>query len=59
MTKRQVPAADVRQWANKKGFDVGTRGHLPQNVIEKFNRAHPSKEFVSGNPWLGRQTVDA
>ena len=60
MSKQTVPASTVRQWANKRGIQVGTRGHLPQAVVEKFNRAHPTKEFTSSNPWLGeRQTVDA
>lgn len=52
MTKQQVPASEVRNWARSKGFAVGDRGHLPQHVIEAYNRQHRVKVFVNQNPWL-------
>lgn len=52
MTKAQVSAAEVRDWARQRGFEVGTRGHIRQDVVEAFNRAHRVKEYVNTNPWL-------
>jgi hypothetical protein len=51
MPKQLVSAAVVRAWARAKGLTVGKRGHLPQEVIEAYNRAHRAKEFVNPNPW--------
>lgn len=49
-------AGEVRVWAAKKGLSVGTRGHLPVEVIGAFNRAHRRRQFTNRNPWLGGQS---
>lgn len=50
--KVTVPASTVREWARKKGLQVGTRGHIHKDVVDAFNRAHRAKEYVNTNPWL-------
>lgn len=45
-----VDTAYVRQWAREKGLFFGTRGHLPEEVIEAFNKAHKVKRYRSKNP---------
>lgn len=52
-----VSASFVRSWARRRGLTVGQRGHLPQNVIQAFNRAHKTKVFVNANPWLKAATA--
>lgn len=32
--------ATIREWANKKGYEVSPRGRIPANVIEAFDAAH-------------------
>lgn len=49
--KQQVSASVVRAWARARGMVVGTRGHLPQDVILAYNRAHRAKVFSNKNPW--------
>lgn len=49
--KTQVTAADVRAWARARGLAVGKRGHLPLELIDRFNRQHRTKEFTNNNPW--------
>lgn len=49
----QATAGEVRVWAAKNGMKVGSRGHLPVEVIGAFNRRHRTKAFVNRNPWLG------
>lgn len=44
--------AEVRAWAHKTGRTVGARGHLPQGVINAFNRYHRRK-YENQNPWKG------
>lgn len=51
-TIEEVDAAYVRAWARKRGYSVGSRGHLPEEVAEAFNRAHRTKRYVSKNPAL-------
>lgn len=48
--KTAVTAREVRAWALKKGIQVGQRGHMPQDVYDRFNRAHRSKRAVNNNP---------
>lgn len=38
-TPKQDLAA-VRDWANKNGFQVSTRGRVPANVLEAYHAAH-------------------
>ena len=49
-TKTEVSASVVRAWAKARGLTVGERGHLPQSVIDAYNKAHRSKCFRSKNP---------
>lgn len=48
--KTEVDAGYVREWARKRGLRVGLRGHLPQEVIDAFNKAHRTKHFSTKNP---------
>ncbi len=43
-------AADVRAWARDQNIPVGTRGHLPGDVIDRFNKAHRVNQFENTNP---------
>jgi len=54
-----VPISVVRQWAADRGLPVGSRGHLPQTVIDQFNRRHRRKQAVSKNPFLKSEANDA
>ena len=45
-----VPLSVVRAWAVRRGIPVGARGHLPEQVIAKFNRYHRNKRAESRNP---------
>lgn len=49
-------AADVRDWARRKGLEVGTRGHLPSGVVDQYNRAHRVKKFENTNPIARRES---
>lgn len=51
--KIQVDAATVRQWARNQGIDVGNRGHLADDVVQRFNRRHRAREYRNTNPLLG------
>lgn len=51
--KTEVGADVVRAWAREKGMTVGNRGHLPQSVIDTFNRRHRKVRFTSRNPSTG------
>lgn len=49
-TGRTLVTADVvRAWARGKGYEVGTRGHLPEKLIREYNRTHRTF-YQSGNP---------
>lgn len=48
--KAEVGADVVRAWAREKGIQVGNRGHLPQSVVDTFNRRHRKVRFTSRNP---------
>lgn len=52
MGKAKVTASEVRSWALERGLDVGSRGHIRQDIVEAFNRAHRVKEYVNTNPFL-------
>ena len=45
-----VSAADVRDWARREGLTVRERGHIPEDVIAAFNRAHRFVRYESSNP---------
>ena len=49
----EVNANDVRTWARDKGYEVGARGHLPVDVIDRYNRQHRKRRYTNKNPWLG------
>jgi hypothetical protein len=36
-------AAEIRRWAQKKGFDVSDRGRLNQDVIMAYRKAHSGR----------------
>lgn len=36
-------AAEIRAWAQKKGFQVSDRGRLNQEIIAAYRKAHGSK----------------
>jgi hypothetical protein len=38
MSKQQLTA--IRNWANKNGFRVSTRGRIPGEVVDAFEAAH-------------------
>jgi len=48
--RRQVPIRKVRAWARDRGIEVGTRGHLSQELIDQFNRAHRKVAAMNSNP---------
>lgn len=48
-TTPTASAADVRAWARNNDLEVGSRGHLPQDVIDRFNRRH-KRQFANSNP---------
>mgnify|MGYP001567351925 CR=1 FL=1 len=57
--RTQVTAAHVRAWAREKGLEVGARGHLPPDVIRKYNRGHRTI-FIDRNPFnVKAETVEA
>lgn len=33
-------AAAIREWARRNGETVSTRGRIPHDVVEKFNKVH-------------------
>ncbi len=35
-------AGEIRGWALANGVEVGTRGKVSAEVVEKFNAAHPA-----------------
>jgi hypothetical protein len=51
---RPVVSPDVvRRWAIQQGLTVGVRGHLPKEVIARFNAKHRKSRAVNNNPWAG------
>lgn len=53
--KAPASIADVRAWARKHGYPVGQRGHLPEQVIRRYNRFHHRKVAEGSNPWTGKR----
>ena len=47
---RTASTSEVRTWARNRGYTVGTKGHLPNQVIQKFNRSHRKVQAVDNNP---------
>ncbi len=39
--------AEVREWARTRGYDVGERGRLPQDVLTAWNRAHRTRKVAA------------
>jgi hypothetical protein len=35
--------ANVREWLNKHGHEVSSRGRIPQNLLDEYDKAHTSK----------------
>lgn len=50
----EVGAETVRRWARENGHEVGSRGHMPQTLIDAFNRRHRKKRFTNTNPMVNR-----
>lgn len=48
--RKIVPIRKVRAWARDRGLPVGTRGHLSQDLIDQFNRAHRKVAATNSNP---------
>ncbi len=44
--KASVSMSEVRAWAQKRGLAVNPTGNLPTAVVDAFNKAHRSKQFV-------------
>lgn len=36
--------AQIRDWAIKKGLEVGARGRIPFDVVEAYEKAHPQRK---------------
>jgi hypothetical protein len=52
--KTEVGANTVRAWARENGFEVGTRGHLSNDLVNAFNRRHRKQRFTNKNPMVTR-----
>lgn len=35
--------ADIREWAKKRGYQVGERGRIPYTIVDEYNSAHRKK----------------
>lgn len=46
LEKTTVSMAEVRGWASRKGMAVNASGNLPREVVDAYNRAHRTKQFV-------------
>lgn len=49
---RNANAADVRAWARRRQIDVGSRGHISQDLIDEYNRRNVWYQFENTNPAL-------
>lgn len=58
---RQATATDVKDWAEKNGFDVKRgRGRMPLEVVHAFNAAHRRTKSRKGTQYvLGSATQAA
>lgn len=52
--KTEVGADVVRAWARNNGHEVGTRGHLSNDLVEAFNRRHRKQRYTNKNPMVLR-----
>lgn len=52
ITERRSSLADVRAWARRLGHEVGTRGHISQDLIDRYNRYHPDRPADNHNPMV-------
>lgn len=39
-SSRAVDVKAVREWAQKRGLEVSSRGRLPQTVVQQYRKAH-------------------
>ncbi len=47
-SKQPAPStAEIREWARLKGYDVGERGRLPQDVLTAWNRTHRARKVAA------------
>lgn len=54
-TERQLVGLNVvRQWARRHELPVGTRGHIAQSIIDRYNRYHRLTQAVNKNPMTTR-----
>ena len=49
---RSATAANVREWARLRNIPVGERGHISQDVIDKYNDRNSRNPFQNSNPAL-------
>jgi hypothetical protein len=49
---RTANAADVRAWARRRQIEVGSRGHIAQDLIDEYNRRNDRNQFENTNPAL-------
>jgi hypothetical protein len=56
--RKPVPIRKVRAWARDRGIPVGNRGHLSQELIDQFNRAHRKVSATNSNPMLTVYATD-
>jgi len=42
-------AQDVRKWAAEQNIDAPETGRLPDDLIAKFNKAHPGKRYSASH----------
>lgn len=52
--RTEVGADAVRAWARNQGYEVGSRGHLSQDLIDTFNRRHRKQRYTNKNPMVAR-----
>lgn len=53
-----VEAKEVRAWLKTRNVGtIGTRGHLSQEAIDRFNRAHKRRQFSNKNPMSQRRVT--
>ncbi len=56
--RRLVPLRTVREWALARGYSVGKRGHLPNELVAKFNRLHRETRAENRNPMAIEASVE-
>lgn len=43
---RTATPAEVRQWAQDQGYEIGERGRISSEIAEAYNKAHRRAPFV-------------